>query len=473
MIKWKTIGEKLFAVIQGKTVTVTEPQQVEKIKGQIKDYNENPDNEKLKEIEYEVHAEKNEEATKLKKEIIDTEKQAVILEEKVAKHKGSKKRSSDVEELLKTNIDPEYFILSETGKLQLLDQPYDIPRPLAIEFAERKLEGKSFLHLINFWKLLLLTPNAQARQDAFKYLTKQGMTITKQGYFLTYRRVHLKKAVSPKAVIKESHTISKDFLAESVDKVKRWKGSQKGYFIIATGDIELPFKLTRKDKLKAGDNNLGSLFSFIENDGGATVKKTSDSVTKVRNVYTDNHTKTFEIEIGNPVQMPREKTNENNKIECSNGLHVGTPHYVRNNSWLGEIILACIVNPMHIVSVPYDDAHKMRVCEYLPIKIISDSEITTFENSDLSEYEYAYMAHEAKEMEKLLKAAKGQINILDEGLFDSFTKYQSVQDLTDLQAKIEELKQHVVELRLNNDPISKELDLKSIEAIISSRLIAQ
>lgn len=473
MIKFRQIGKLLMAVIQGKSVTISGEENVKEVTKLITQYNSNQDPKTMEAIEDVANKEKNKDIKQINDEVsvVEDQKKQLDADGIVSKEKT---KSNIVEELLKTGVNSEYFILSDKGNLQLKDQPYDIPRPLAIEFAERQSEGKTFDHLISFWKLLLLCPNANARNDAFKYLTKQGMTITKQGYFLTYRRLHLKTEINESTSliepVKSDVTVPISVIKEFKDKAKKWKQSTKACFIVVNGK---GFKMVLKNKLKPENENLGSVFSFTQSSDGAIVSKKGTDVIKKRRIFTDDRTRTFEVEVGKPCQMSRIDCNENGAVECSRGLHVGTPKYVRGNSWLGNVIVVCLINPMHIVSVPYADAHKMRVSEYWPIKEISESEIASFESSDLSEFEYTYMNYESVEMENQLNALRGHIKIIEDDTFKNFTKYKSVQDLEKLENKIKELKEKVVELKINNDPISKSLDLKHIELIVSSRLIAQ
>lgn len=68
--------------------------------------------------------------------------------------------------------------------------------------------------------------------------------------------------------------------------------------------------------------------------------------------------------VGVEVSMSRENVNPDSNVNCSYGLHVGAPQYVRNH-WTSDIIVECIVNPIDVVSVPKDyNATKMRVCRY-------------------------------------------------------------------------------------------------------------
>lgn len=71
--------------------------------------------------------------------------------------------------------------------------------------------------------------------------------------------------------------------------------------------------------------------------------------------------------IGDVVTMPRSDVTDNPAESCSYGLHVGTRGYAE--SFSGDTVLLVYVNPKDVVSVPNDDATKMRVCEYTVGKV--------------------------------------------------------------------------------------------------------
>lgn len=73
----------------------------------------------------------------------------------------------------------------------------------------------------------------------------------------------------------------------------------------------------------------------------------------------------FEGKIPNPigaiVEMPRSDVDDDTRVDCSNGLHVGTYGYAHS---FATVCLEVEVNPRDVVSVPQYDANKMRVCRY-------------------------------------------------------------------------------------------------------------
>lgn len=63
--------------------------------------------------------------------------------------------------------------------------------------------------------------------------------------------------------------------------------------------------------------------------------------------------------------MPRSQVTADSGIGCSAGLHVGTWDYAVTFLGHDTPVLAVLVSPRDVVSVPTDcDAQKMRVCRY-------------------------------------------------------------------------------------------------------------
>ena len=92
--------------------------------------------------------------------------------------------------------------------------------------------------------------------------------------------------------------------------------------------------------------------------------------TSEEGVYTDHHSHTFRIKIGEMVTMPREKCDCDSSVSCSQGLHIGGKGWLKQN-YYGNTGLACLINPTDVVAVPHiDDYGKLRTCAYLPIEVI-------------------------------------------------------------------------------------------------------
>ena len=96
--------------------------------------------------------------------------------------------------------------------------------------------------------------------------------------------------------------------------------------------------------------------------------------TSEEGVYTDHHSHTFKIRIGEMVTMPREKCDCDSNVSCSRGLHIGGKGWLKRN-YYGNIGLACLINPADVVAVPkIDNYGKLRTCAYLPIEVIKYNE---------------------------------------------------------------------------------------------------
>ena len=96
--------------------------------------------------------------------------------------------------------------------------------------------------------------------------------------------------------------------------------------------------------------------------------------TSEEGVYTDHHSHTFKIKIGEMVTMPREQCDCDSNISCSRGLHASSVGWLKRN-YYGDTGLACLINPADVVAVPHIDNYgKLRTCAYLPIEVIKYNE---------------------------------------------------------------------------------------------------
>ena len=96
--------------------------------------------------------------------------------------------------------------------------------------------------------------------------------------------------------------------------------------------------------------------------------------TEEEGIYTDHHSHTFKIKIGEMVTMSREKCDCDSSVSCSKGLHIGGKGWLKQN-YFGNTGLACLINPADVVAVPHIDNYgKLRTCAYLPIEVIKYDE---------------------------------------------------------------------------------------------------
>ena len=92
--------------------------------------------------------------------------------------------------------------------------------------------------------------------------------------------------------------------------------------------------------------------------------------TEEKGVYTDHHSHSTRIKIGEVVTIPREQCDCDSNTECSRGLHCASAKWLKKN-YFGSVGLACLVNPADVVAVPRNSGYgKLRTCAYLPMEII-------------------------------------------------------------------------------------------------------
>ena len=85
----------------------------------------------------------------------------------------------------------------------------------------------------------------------------------------------------------------------------------------------------------------------------------------VRDNYLDIHSGTFDNSVGQVVEMPRNRVDEDPDQTCSAGLHVCSFEYLPYFSHADGHVMVCKVNPADVVAVPRDyNNTKMRVCKY-------------------------------------------------------------------------------------------------------------
>lgn len=95
------------------------------------------------------------------------------------------------------------------------------------------------------------------------------------------------------------------------------------------------------------------------------VEKTSEE-----GIYTDAHSHSTRIKIGEMVTMDRDSCDCDSNNECSRGLHCASALWLKKN-YFGEVGMACLVNPADVVAVPHRSEYgKLRTCAYLPMEII-------------------------------------------------------------------------------------------------------
>lgn len=99
-------------------------------------------------------------------------------------------------------------------------------------------------------------------------------------------------------------------------------------------------------------------------------------------VYVDPYTRLVHQRIGDIVQMDEKLVDPSKRYACSQGLHIGSRHYMGgfHASAEGSVTMLVLVQPEDAIAVPPDEK-KARVCRYLILADLSDKAHNLVNNS--------------------------------------------------------------------------------------------
>jgi hypothetical protein len=286
-----------------------------------------------------------------------------------------------------------------------------VPEFLALEFAKRRDNQEDLSAMMNFWRLCALNPDPRCREDLYKFLINNDLTLTPSGYFVAYRNVNVKN---------EGLRERNEFVAEQWLKIKTQKRGPKNFVIVWNNEDE-EFELMHEDKWSNVNDETYEADKGYEDEDGFWVEEWEEEdlyeyhgnlqdlyvefvnlEANEQTVYTDGYTGRMEIILGQPVKIDRKQCDANPDRTCSRGLHAA------NSSWLtsgyfGSVGLAVLINPMHVIAVPYTDGGKLRCCEYLPIATIEYNDEGKVIPIDTNTFELEYAEYTQEELEDLIE----------------------------------------------------------------------
>ena len=275
----------------------------------------------------------------------------------------------------------------------------------------RLAQNEEYQALKRFFMWCCLNPRAEVANDLYDFLNNNSFRITKQGFFVALRNV----------VTLHGGTELVQFVSNAYNKVKAvWKKSPNAYTVfLENGE----YKLVHMDDLyeTIGDYDEDGDFYDDEvaiNHGteiGNLTELYLDLPNRAENRFTDAHTRTFDIRIGQVVNMPPEECNWSTADCAHAGLHFTSDHI--NYVGCGDQSVLVLINPMKVVGI---GDLKGRCYEYLPIMTVATEESTTilhdldFDTLELDESfairELQNLAEKAKEG-FVTEAKKHQFNI--------------------------------------------------------------
>ena len=259
--------------------------------------------------------------------------------------------SADLRALVSGEISSDYLVIKGNSAYIPSISELTVPQDFAEQVLAAELEGKEDLltTYLNFWTLISMNPDSNVRNNIFWFIRKWDIKISKSGLLIAYRNADYKK----------DGNFSKEFVDKVTNdyiKVRAQKQSPKNYFY-ADDDFKVLVS-TKKGHIKPEDKEtLADWYEAVTN---------TDSTP----VFTDHHSHTFTIRIGETVSMPREKCCSDQNVSCSTGLHAGSAGWLTEN-YYGDTGLMVLINPAKVTSIPtVDDYGKLRCCEYLPVGIV-------------------------------------------------------------------------------------------------------
>ena len=362
----------------------------------------------------------------------------------------------------------------KNGSLYLKGINRSLPPLLVEEFLEVTgrnfgTDNDEFLALQRFFMWCCLNPRAEVADKLFNFLKKNAFGITKQGFFVALRNV----------VTLHGSTELVHFVSNAYNKVKAvWKKKPDDYFVfLQNGE----YKMVHKDAMftdalttcnycdgtgtvpssEDDEEGFDDDYTCCECDGEGQYVDTTrvdhgeeignltelylDLPNRTENRFTDAHTRTFDIRIGRPVDMPMEQCRWNTDDCGAEGLHFTSDeiHYVG----CGDTSVLVLINPMKVVGI---GESKGRCYEYLPIMTVPREEATEilhdldFDTMELDE------SYAIRELENLSTKAR-------EGFIAEAKKYEfnlpalSAVEVLKIVKNLDEIRQEISKRIVNID----------------------
>jgi hypothetical protein len=132
-------------------------------------------------------------------------------------------------------------------------------------------------------------------------------------------------------------------------------------------------------QLNPSKRAVDELYTFLEHKNlPITANGTIQAYKAVRDNFTDCHTGSYDNSVGNVLQMPRNKVDDNKEVGCSYGFHAGTLEYAKGFMPQNGHILVVEIDPADVVSIPTDcNYQKLRTCKY---KVVQEYQLPLDEN---------------------------------------------------------------------------------------------
>ena len=312
----------------------------------------------------------------------------------------------------------------DTGEVYMAGFNTPVPMTLVEVIKEYHENGYPMDAVLNFWRLLMLNPDKRVRTSLFDFISIHDFVLTDSGYMVVY------KAVAYREEAKADSTLAEFITNRYLHVKKEWQTSPRRYVVyrdLDTNKLHITKTKTAEnwDLEEKNVDILGNLNEMFENLDDFNVQEDDAP-------YTDKHSHTMKIRLGQTVKMKRTDCDSDPVRDCSYGLHVGATKYVEWFGNPGDAVLVCYVNPAHVVAVPDYDHSKIRVSQYFPFALASyeDGQIDIIEQkyfeSDFTEYEI-------DELEQMVaKVQDEELPIETSGVFEDEWETRSMEELQNI-----------------------------------------
>jgi hypothetical protein len=278
--------------------------------------------------------------------------------------------------------------------------------------------NESYQGLKRFFMWCCLNPRAEVAHELYRFLEENSFRITKQGFFVALRNV----------VSLCDDTALVDFVSNSYNKIKAiWKKDPSNF------------------NVWRDSNNFLHLqdFNYQPSVDMTNVGNLTDLYLELpqmkSNRYTDAWTKTFDIRVGVPVNMPMSDCNWSTQDCAAAGLHFTADHI--NYVGCGDTSMLILINPMKVVGI---GEYKGRCYEYLPLMTVPTEESTTILhdlNFDTLELDDQYAV---RELQTLVERTQAGF-VAESRKYDFNIPNISIAEIKGITASLEEMYSEIVD----------------------------
>ena len=142
--------------------------------------------------------------------------------------------------------------------------------------------------------------------------------------------------------------------------------------------VDRLLKFWGKLKKNSSYRSVQALFEFAErNNLPFTVDGDVVAYKAITKDWKDKYSETIDNSVGATVEKDRNSVDDDFRVACSTGLHVGGHSYVRGFGNDADRYIEVSFSPEDVVSVPCNE-DKIRVCRYVVLREISKNEVVAF-----------------------------------------------------------------------------------------------